>query len=58
MMVLTNATLINLIYKREKDLTAFISKIILKSDLYMRSVQKVSSHVLWKIETVIEEGTR
>ena len=25
---------------------------------YMRSVQKVSSHILWKIETFIEEGIR
>ena len=28
------------------------------SYLYTRSVQKVSSHVIWKIETFIEEGTR
>ena len=26
--------------------------------MYMRSVQKVSSHVIWKIETFIEEDTR
>ena len=28
------------------------------SCIYMRSVQKVSSHVIWKIETFIEEDTR
>ena len=26
--------------------------------MYTRSVQKVSSHVIWKIETFIEEDTR
>ena len=26
--------------------------------VYTRSVQKVSSHIIWKLETFIEEGTR